>query len=67
MSRAFRVFRVLRRLAPRTLRGRLSLVALTTAALLMTILTVVFNAVMDRHLQHQADDELRNRVAAVAT
>ncbi|MGW3564731.1 sensor histidine kinase [Streptomyces sp. NPDC000941] len=41
--------------------------ALTTAALLMTILTVVFNAVMDRHLQHQADDELRNRVAAVAT
>ncbi|MGO4748489.1 histidine kinase dimerization/phospho-acceptor domain-containing protein, partial [Streptomyces sp. 2MCAF27] len=62
-----RDFRVLRRLAPRTLRGRLSLVALTTAALLMTILTVVFNAVMDRHLQHQADDELRNRVAAVAT
>ncbi|MEU9446598.1 HAMP domain-containing sensor histidine kinase [Streptomyces sp. NPDC048304] len=58
---------VLRRLAPRTLRGRLSLVALTTAALLMTILTVVFNAVMDRHLQHQADDELRNRAAAVAT
>jgi two-component system, OmpR family, heavy metal sensor histidine kinase CusS len=59
--------RVLRRLAPRTLRGRLSLVALTTAALLMTILTVVFNAVMDRHLQHQADDELRNRAVAVAT
>lgn len=57
----------LRRLAPRTLRGRLSLVALTTAALLMTILTVVFNAVTDRHLEHQADDELRNRAAAVAT
>ncbi|MEU1519289.1 HAMP domain-containing sensor histidine kinase [Streptomyces sp. NPDC005811] len=56
-----------RRLAPRTLRGRLSLVALTTAALLMTVLTVVFNTVMDRHLQHQADDELRNRAAAVAT
>ncbi|MFE9450207.1 sensor histidine kinase [Streptomyces sp. NPDC006739] len=64
MNRAARVFH---RLAPRTLRGRLSLVALTTAALLMTILTVVFNAVMDRHLQHQADDELRNRAAAVAT
>ncbi|MFF0001075.1 sensor histidine kinase [Streptomyces avermitilis] len=62
-----RVSRVLRRLAPPTLRGHLSLVALTTAALLMTILTVVFNAVMDRHLQHQADDELRNRAAAVAT
>ncbi|MEV6670428.1 HAMP domain-containing sensor histidine kinase [Streptomyces sp. NPDC051162] len=59
--------RVLRRPAPRTLRGRLSLVALTTAALLMTVLTVAFNTVMDRHLQHQADDELSNRAAAVAT
>ncbi|MET7519024.1 HAMP domain-containing sensor histidine kinase [Streptomyces sp. NPDC005480] len=59
--------RLLRRPAPRTLRGRLSLVALTTAALLMTVLTVAFNTVMDRHLQHQADDELRNRAAAVAT
>ncbi|MFI8235354.1 sensor histidine kinase [Streptomyces sp. NPDC085900] len=55
------------RLAPRTLRGRLSLVALTTAALLMAVLTVAFNAVLDRHLQHQADDELRTRAAAVAT
>ncbi|MFJ7146871.1 sensor histidine kinase [Streptomyces sp. NPDC100445] len=62
-----RAWRVLRRLTPRTLRGRLSLVALTTAALLMTILTIVFNAVTDRHLEHQADDELRNRAAAVAT
>jgi len=59
--------RLARHLAPRTLRGRLSLVALTTAALLMTVLTVVFNTVMDRHLQHQADDQLRNRAAAVAT
>ncbi|MFF4764038.1 sensor histidine kinase [Streptomyces sp. NPDC001292] len=59
--------RLLRRLAPRTLRGRLSLVALTTAALLMTVLTVAFNAVTSRHLQHQADDELRTRAAAVAT
>ncbi|MEU9454339.1 HAMP domain-containing sensor histidine kinase [Streptomyces sp. NPDC048277] len=58
---------LLGRLAPRTLRGRLSLVALTTAALLITVLTVAFNTVMDRHLQHQADDELRNRAAAVAT
>ncbi|WP_309505211.1 HAMP domain-containing sensor histidine kinase [Streptomyces sp. KM273126] len=33
----------------------------------MTVLTVVFNAVMDRHLQHQADGELRSRAAAVAT
>ncbi|MGW3508697.1 sensor histidine kinase [Streptomyces sp. NPDC000994] len=59
--------RLLRRLAPRTLRGRLSLVALTTAALLMTVLTVAFNAATSRHLQHQADDELRTRAAAVAT
>ncbi|MDQ0993562.1 HAMP domain-containing sensor histidine kinase [Streptomyces sp. V3I7] len=57
----------LRRLAPRTLRGRLSLAALTTAALLMTVLTVVFNVMMDRHLRHQADDELRDRAAAVAS
>ncbi|MGW2618885.1 sensor histidine kinase [Streptomyces sp. NPDC001500] len=57
----------LRRLAPRTLRGRLSLVALTTATLLMLVLTVAFNAVAGRRLQHQADDELRTRAAAVAT
>ncbi|MGW1618231.1 sensor histidine kinase [Streptomyces sp. NPDC002172] len=59
--------RLLRLPAPRTLRGRLSLVAVTTAALLMTVLTVAFNTVMDRHLQHQADAELGNRAAAVAT
>ncbi|MDX2611093.1 MULTISPECIES: sensor histidine kinase [Streptomyces] len=58
---------VLHRLAPRTLRGRLSLVALTTAALLMLVLTVAFNAVAQHRLQHQADDELRTRAAAVAT
>lgn len=56
-----------RRLTPRTLRGRLSLTALTTAALLMTVLTVVFNTVMERHLGQQADDELLGRAAAVAT
>ncbi|AJC60803.1 two-component system sensor kinase [Streptomyces sp. 769] len=49
------------------MRGRLSLVALTTAALLMAMLTVVFNTVVDRHLQHQADSELGSRAAAVAT
>ncbi|MFI1031498.1 sensor histidine kinase [Streptomyces sp. NPDC020951] len=57
----------LHRLAPRTLRGRLSLVALTTATLLMLVLTVAFNAVAGHRLQHQADDELRTRAAAVAT
>ncbi|MEU9154741.1 HAMP domain-containing sensor histidine kinase [Streptomyces sp. NPDC048417] len=61
------MIRLPRRLAPRTLRARLSFVALTTAALLMAVLTVVFNVVEERHLQHQADDELRNRAAAVAT
>ncbi|WP_439145698.1 ATP-binding protein [Streptomyces canus] len=55
------------RLAPRTLRGRLSLVALTTATLLMVILTVAFNTVIRHRLQHQADDELHTRAAAVAT
>ncbi|MEU6994944.1 HAMP domain-containing sensor histidine kinase [Streptomyces sp. NPDC046465] len=55
------------RLVPRTLRGRLSLVALTTAALVMVLLTVVFNAVVRQHLQRQADDELRTRAAAVTT
>ncbi len=57
----------LRRLAPRTLRGRLSLVALVTATLLMLVLTVAFNTVAGHRLQHQADDELRTRAAAVAT
>ncbi|MFG2353216.1 sensor histidine kinase [Streptomyces sp. NPDC048521] len=57
----------LHRLAPRTLRGRLSLVALATAALLMLVLTVAFNVVAQHRLQHQADDELRTRAAAVAT
>jgi signal transduction histidine kinase len=51
---------------PGTLRGRLSLIALTTATLLMVILTVAFNTVVRRHLQHQADDELRSRGTAVA-
>ncbi|MDX2546482.1 HAMP domain-containing sensor histidine kinase [Streptomyces sp. WI04-05B] len=58
---------VFSRLAPRTLRGRLSLVALTTAALLMVVLTVAFNTLIRHRLQHQADDELHARAAAVAT
>ncbi|WP_405558075.1 sensor histidine kinase [Streptomyces sp. NBC_01171] len=59
--------RLAQRLVPRTLRGRLSLVALTTAALIMTLLTFVFNLAITRHLQHQVDAELRNRAEAVAT
>ncbi|WP_405962273.1 HAMP domain-containing histidine kinase [Streptomyces sp. NBC_00723] len=41
--------------------------ALTTATLLMLVLTVAFNAVAGHRLRHQADDELRTRAAAVAT
>jgi signal transduction histidine kinase len=62
-----RISRPVSRLVPRTLRGRLSLVALTTAAFVLVILTVVFNTVVRQHLQRQADDELRTRAAAVAT
>ncbi|MEU1375000.1 HAMP domain-containing sensor histidine kinase [Streptomyces triculaminicus] len=57
----------LRAMWPCTLRGRLSLVALATAALVMVVLTVVFNAVVRDHLWRQADDELRTRAEAVAT
>lgn len=41
--------------------------ALTTATLLMVILTVTFNTVAQQRLQHQADDQLHSRAAAVAT
>ncbi|MFD9335008.1 sensor histidine kinase [Streptomyces sp. NPDC060028] len=51
---------------PRTLRGRLSLVALAAAALLMIVLTVVFNAVVRQRLQQQADDHLRTRATTIA-
>jgi signal transduction histidine kinase len=67
VRRGLPVTTCLRRLAPRTLRGRLSLVALVTATLLMLVLTVAFNTVAGHRLQHQADDELRTRAAAVAT
>ncbi|RMB86093.1 ATP-binding protein [Streptomyces shenzhenensis] len=59
--------RIALRWAPRTLRGRLSLIALTTAALLLVILTVAFDTVARQRLQREADDELRTRAAAVAT
>ncbi|MFE6847632.1 sensor histidine kinase [Streptomyces sp. NPDC057686] len=56
----------LRDWGPRTLRGRLSLVAFVTAALLMVVLTVVFNAVVRQRLEQQADDHLHTRAAAIA-
>lgn len=57
----------LQRLAPSTLRGRLSLLALITATLVVLVLTIAFNTAAQHRLQHQADDELRTRAAAVAT
>ncbi|MGW1836434.1 hypothetical protein [Streptomyces sp. NPDC002067] len=61
-----RLATTLSRRGPRTLRGRLSLAALTCAASVMVLLTVVCNVVVRHHLQRQADDELRTRVTAVA-
>nr|WP_170127778.1 HAMP domain-containing sensor histidine kinase [Streptomyces eurocidicus] len=52
---------------PRSLRGRLSLVAVATASLVMVALILAFNAVVRDHLARQADDELRTRAATVAT
>ncbi|MER5946251.1 HAMP domain-containing sensor histidine kinase [Streptomyces sp. NPDC001904] len=56
-----------RLLVPRTLRGRLALVAVVAAALLLTTLTLAFDAVAVRHLRSQADDRLRGTLAAVAS
>ncbi|WP_371773521.1 sensor histidine kinase [Streptomyces sp. NBC_01438] len=59
--------RILRRgPASRTLRGRLALVALTAAALVVLALTVAFNGLVRQRLQQQADDHLHTRAAAVA-
>lgn len=52
--------------ASRTLRGRLALVALTAAALVVLALTVAFNGLVRQRLQQQADDHLHTRAAAVA-
>ncbi|MEU1295903.1 HAMP domain-containing sensor histidine kinase [Streptomyces sp. NPDC005840] len=56
-----------RRLAPRTLRGRLALVSVAAAALLLATLTVVFATVATRHVRSQADGRLRGTLAAVAS
>ncbi|MFE7127831.1 sensor histidine kinase [Streptomyces sp. NPDC057617] len=55
-----------RRLAPRTLRGRLALIALATSFLWIALLTTVFNLALDTRLHAQADDVLRTRAEAVA-
>ncbi|WKV82137.1 HAMP domain-containing histidine kinase [Streptomyces sp. SNU607] len=48
------------------MRGRLALVAVTAAALLVLALTVALNALVGQRLQQQADDHLRTRAATVA-
>ncbi|MER5367250.1 HAMP domain-containing sensor histidine kinase [Streptomyces sp. NPDC002722] len=55
-----------RHLTPRTLRGRLALMALTTGALWIGVLTTVFNLTLDKRLHAQADEVLRTRAEAVA-
>ncbi|MER5360390.1 ATP-binding protein [Streptomyces sp. NPDC002785] len=54
-----------RHLTPRTLRGRLALMALATSALWIGVLTTVFNIALDKRLHGQADDVLRTRAEAV--
>ncbi|MFJ9034328.1 ATP-binding protein [Streptomyces sp. NPDC102274] len=56
----------LRRVCPRTLRGRLALIALATSMLCIAVLTTVFNLALDRRLHTQADEVLRTRAEAVA-
>ncbi|MCB5906160.1 ATP-binding protein [Streptomyces pinistramenti] len=51
---------------PRTLRGRLALLALVTSALWIAVLTTAFNLALDKRLHEQADDVLRTRAEAVA-
>lgn len=55
-----------RHFTPRTLRGRLALMALATSALWIGVLTTVFNIALDKRLHGQADDVLRTRAEAVA-
>ncbi|MFE4832078.1 ATP-binding protein [Streptomyces sp. NPDC056672] len=56
----------LQRLGPRTLRGRLALIALATSVLWIAVLTTVFNLALDTRLHAQADEVLRTRAEAVA-
>ncbi|MEV6146672.1 ATP-binding protein [Streptomyces sp. NPDC051992] len=57
---------MIRHLTPRTLRGRLALMALATGALWIGVLTTVFNLALNQRLHGQADDVLRTRAEAVA-
>ncbi len=57
----------LARLRPGTLRERLALLALATAAVWVAALTVIANVVLAAQLRDQADGLLRTRADAVAT
>jgi two-component system, OmpR family, heavy metal sensor histidine kinase CusS len=59
--------RHLRRLLPRTLRGRLALVAVAVVGAWLVVLTLGSSLVLVRGLSGQADDLLRTRAEAVAT
>ncbi|MYT20512.1 sensor histidine kinase, partial [Streptomyces sp. SID7760] len=52
---------------PLTLRSRLSLIAVSIAALLMAVLILAFNAIVRHQLDQRADDHLRTRAGAVAS
>lgn len=52
---------------PLTLRGRLALIAVSIAALLMAVLVLAFNAIVRHQLDQRADDHLRTRAASVAS
>ncbi|MFE2324400.1 sensor histidine kinase [Streptomyces sp. NPDC059385] len=52
---------------PPTLRSRLSLIAVSIAALLMAVLILAFNGIVRHQLDQRADDHLRTRAAAVAS
>jgi signal transduction histidine kinase len=51
----------------RTLRGRLSALAMLVATIAIAVLTVAFNVVLDKSLDSDANGRLRSRAAAAAT
>jgi signal transduction histidine kinase len=52
---------------PRTVRGRLTALAVLASALAIGLLTLVFNVVLDRSLSGDADRRLRAQAAAAST
>ena len=50
-----------------TLRGRLTAIAFVVALIAITVLTVAFNLLLARSLDHDADHRLRSQAAAATT